>query len=61
LYLSATVKDGVCRTGRGSSAGAARLGEGEVRDGRFGANRGLPEQKPTPAVNSSNLVDDFGV
>jgi ATP-dependent helicase/nuclease subunit A len=62
LYLSATVKDGVCRTGRGS------LGEvlpASVK-ARFVAAASepiedRPEQKRAPAVNIPTLIDDFGV
>jgi ATP-dependent helicase/nuclease subunit A len=62
LYLSATVKDGVCRTGRGS-LGEVLPASMKARFVAAAAERiePLPEQNLAPASNTSNVIDDFGV
>jgi ATP-dependent exoDNAse (exonuclease V) beta subunit len=61
LYLSATVKDGVYRTGRGS-LGEVLPASVKARFVAAAAERiELPEQMLAPTSKASPVVDDFGV
>jgi superfamily I DNA/RNA helicase len=64
LYLSATVKDGVCRTGRGS-LGEVLPASVKARFVAAASERieDPPEQQaaPTGTINRATLIDDFGI
>jgi ATP-dependent helicase/nuclease subunit A len=61
LYLSATVKDGICRTGRGS-LGEVLPASVKARFVAAAAERiDQPEQKLAPTAKPATAVDDFGV